>query len=232
MSLISIEPSVTGTIGAVVGAIESALEPSPDVVAVATVPTTSADLTGDQVAKALPGLAAIFAWLAEESPAIQAGAKIAERIASLAALFDVPGCSGGRTRDRARGRGYSDRSCGGAARVATVDDAGLSRGLNQSERMERRGEPEPLSRAIVDQGFEIAHFATKDAGGSRILRLRQRDSEAPRAMAPARPHSRRESVGRPNDGRRRRFRPWPNIGRAEPRSGVTTEKEIFRLAKP
>jgi hypothetical protein len=31
--------------------------------------------------------------------------------------------------------------------------------------MERRGEPEPLSRAIVDQGFEIAHFATKDADG-------------------------------------------------------------------
>ena len=61
---------------------------------------------------------------------------------------------GGRTRDRVRGRGYSDRSRGGAVRVATVDDAGLSRGLNQSERMERRGEPEPLSRAIVDQGFE------------------------------------------------------------------------------
>src|SRR5271156_1229176 len=92
MSLISIEASVTGTIGAVVGAIESALEPSPpaDVVAVPTVPSTSAALTGDQVAKALPGLAAIFAWLAEQGPAIQAGAKIAERIASLAALFDVP----------------------------------------------------------------------------------------------------------------------------------------------
>ena len=74
----------------------------------------------------------------------------------------------------------------------------VSRGLNQSERMERRGEPEPLSRAIVDQGFEIAHFAINDAGGRRILRLRQRDTdEEPRAMAPARPHSRRESVGPP-----------------------------------
>ena len=95
MSLISIEASVTGTIGAVVGAIESALEPSPpaDVVAVPTVPSTSAALTGDQVAKALPGLAAIFAWLAEQGPAIQAGAKIAERIARLAALFDVPGAA-------------------------------------------------------------------------------------------------------------------------------------------
>jgi hypothetical protein len=95
MSLISIEASVTGTIGAVVGAIESVLEPSPaaDVVAVATVPITSADLTGDQVAKALPGLAAIFARLAEQGPAIQAGAKIAERIARLAALFDVPGAA-------------------------------------------------------------------------------------------------------------------------------------------
>ena len=86
---------MTGTIGAVVGAIERVLEPSPaaDVVAVATVPSTSADLTGDQVAKALPGLAAIFAWLAEQGPAIQAGAKIAERIASLAALLGVPGAA-------------------------------------------------------------------------------------------------------------------------------------------
>ena len=69
--------------------------PAADVVAVATVPRrVRADLTGGtQIAKALPGLAAIFAWLAEQGPAIQAGAKIAERIASLAALFGVPGAA-------------------------------------------------------------------------------------------------------------------------------------------
>lgn len=96
MSLKSIEASVTGAIGAVVGAVESALAPaSPPahVVAAAPVPGASAGLTGDQVAKALPGLAAIFAWLAEQGPAIQAGAKIAERVASLAALFGVPGAA-------------------------------------------------------------------------------------------------------------------------------------------
>jgi hypothetical protein len=62
-------------------------------VAAAPVPDGSAGLTDDQVAKALPGLAAIFAWLAEQGPAIQAGAKIAERLASSAALFDVPGAA-------------------------------------------------------------------------------------------------------------------------------------------
>ena len=94
MSVISIEASVTGTIGAVVGAIESALAPAPaHGVAAASHPGASAALTGEQVAKALPGLAAIFAWLAEQGPAIQAGAKVAERLASLAALFDVPGAA-------------------------------------------------------------------------------------------------------------------------------------------
>ena len=138
---------------------------------------------------------------------------------------------GGRTRDRARGRGYPDRSCGGAAPVATADDAGVSRGLNQSERMERRGEPEPLSRAIVDQGSEIARpktraeaeffaddseIATKSSARWRPLaRIRARERRTGQMMVDVLV-----------------FGPWPNAPRAEPRSGVAAEREIFRLAKP
>jgi hypothetical protein len=41
----------------------------------------------------------------------------------------------------------------------------------------------------------------------------------------------RESVGRQSNARRRRLSQWPIAGRAKRGVGVTTEAEIFRLAK-
>ena len=69
--------------------------------------------------------------------------------------------------------------------------------------MVRSGEPEPFSRAIVAEPMHEER------------RLHSDSEDEPRATARARRRSREE-----------------NAGRAEAGNGVTTEKEIFRLAKP
>ena len=99
--------------------------------------------------------------------------------------------------------------------------------------MERRGEPEPLSRAIVDQGSEIANPRPKTRAEAEFF---ADDSEiATKSSARWPPLARIRARERRNGQMMVDvlvFGPWPNAPRAEPRSGVATEREIFRLAKP
>jgi hypothetical protein len=60
----------------------------------APAPTSAPNsLSSDDIAKTLPALSAVIAWLAKEGPTIRAGATIAERLTALAAMFDVPGAA-------------------------------------------------------------------------------------------------------------------------------------------
>jgi len=80
-----------------------------------------------------------------------------------------------------------------------------------------------LDRPVSPPGAEPAHDPR---------RQRSDRSDEPRATARGHAHTaRRESVGARRCGRRRRFRPWPNAGRAEGGIGGEIEGEIFRLAK-
>ena len=79
--------SILGNLETMGAEVIEALKPTP---APGSVPKS---LSSDDIAKTLPALSAVIAWLAKESPTIQAGATIAERLAALAAMFDVPGAA-------------------------------------------------------------------------------------------------------------------------------------------
>jgi hypothetical protein len=79
--------SILGNLETMGADVIEALEPTP---APGSAPKS---LSSDDIAKTLPALSAVIAWLAKESPAIQAGATIAERLTALAAMFDVPGAA-------------------------------------------------------------------------------------------------------------------------------------------
>ena len=109
--------SILGNLETMGSDVIEALEP-------ATAPGSAPkSLSSDDIAKTLPALSAVIAWLAKESPTIQAGATIAERLTGHCRVVRRSWRRGCRARDRDRRRGYSGNRSRRAGSASRPDNA-------------------------------------------------------------------------------------------------------------